>query len=245
MASGVRLKATQMTGRPITWAQLNLEAAEDLRGLMRRNRWAAELMLTLITRMEPGGAGVVVCSRETMRELLGCSMPTVERALRVIVEEGWAQRIRIGGAHALAINSRVAWVGPRGDLAHAVFSATVIASRSEQDAIALNPPNVRHIPVVRQGEIPLPCGPGQEPPSQPDLDGIPPVVAVAGSTQAELEARGQLRIDLSTGESIEYPENGSPDPWAHLRGLTPEEIQRLPDDQRAPRFAPGQQRPEV
>ena len=174
MASGVRLKATQMTGRPITWAQLNLEAAEDLRGLMRRNRWAAELMLTLITRMEPGGAGVVVCSRETMRELLGCSMPTVERALRVIVEEGWAQRIRIGGAHALAINSRVAWVGPRGDLAHAVFSATVIASRSEQDAIALNPPNVRHIPVVRQGEIPLPCGPGQEPPSQPDLDGIPP-----------------------------------------------------------------------
>ena len=73
MASGVRLKATQMTGRPITWAQLNLEAAEDLRGLMRRNRWAAELMLTLITRMEPGGAGVVVCSRETMRELLGCN----------------------------------------------------------------------------------------------------------------------------------------------------------------------------
>ena len=44
---------------------------------------------------------------------------------------------------------------------------------------------------------------------------------------------------------IEYPENGSPDPWAHLRGLTPEEIQRLPDDQRAPRFAPGQQRLEV
>jgi hypothetical protein len=211
MASGVRLKATQMTGRPITWAQLNLEAAEDLRGLMRRNRWAAELMLTLITRMEPGGAGVVVCSRETMRELLGCSMPTVERALRVIVEEGWAQRIRIGGAHALAINSRVAWVGPRGDLAHAVFSATVIASRSEQDAIALNPPNVRHIPVVRQGEIPLPCGPGQEPPSQPDLDGIPPVVAVAGSTQAELEARGQLRIDLSTGEIIEYPEQQRPE----------------------------------
>ena len=53
MASGVRLKATQMTGRPITWAQLNLEAAEDLRGLMRRNRWAAELMLTLITEWSP------------------------------------------------------------------------------------------------------------------------------------------------------------------------------------------------
>ena len=98
-------------GRPITWAQINLEAAEDLRGLMRRNGKAAELILALIERMVPGGGGVVVCSRETMRELLGCSMPTVERALRTIVTEGWAQRIRVGGAHALAINSRVAGLG--------------------------------------------------------------------------------------------------------------------------------------
>ena len=177
MASNVRLKATQTMGRPITWAQINLEAAEDLRGLMRRNSKAAELILALIERMVPGGGGVVVCSRETMRELLGCSMPTVERALRTIVTEGWAQRIRVGGAHALAINSRVAWVGPRGDLPHAVFAATVIASRSEQDAIALNPPPVRSIPTLRPGDEALPEGPGQKPPSQPDLPAIPPVVA--------------------------------------------------------------------
>ena len=55
MASTVRLKATQVTGRPITWAQINLAASEDLRGLMRRNRWAAELVLAFIERMEPGG----------------------------------------------------------------------------------------------------------------------------------------------------------------------------------------------
>ena len=200
MSSGVRLKATQSIGRPITWAQINLEASEDLRGLMRRNRWAAELVLALIERMEPGGGGVVVCSRETMRELLGCSMPTVDRALKTIITEGWAQRIKVGGASALAINSRVAWIGPRGDLAQAVFSATVIASRSEQDAIALNPPPATH-PVMLIGEEALLQGPGQEPPSQPDLEGIPPVVAT--SIQAELEARGQLRlgnIDPETGE---------------------------------------------
>jgi hypothetical protein len=177
MSSVTRLKATQMTGRPITWAQLNLEASEDLRGLMRRNRWAAELVLALIEKMEPGGGGVVICSRETMRELLDCSMPTIDRALKTIVTEGWAQRIRIGGTPALAINSRVAWIGSRGDLAHAVFAATVIASRSEQDAIALNPPPLRQVPVMRRGEIPLMQGPGQEPPSQPELDGIPPLVA--------------------------------------------------------------------
>ena len=190
MSSGTRIKASQKIGRPITWAQLNLEAAEDLRGLVMRNRWAAALVLALIERMDASGGGVVVCSRETMKELLQCSMPTVDRALKVIIEEGWAQRIKIGGANALAINSRVAWVGSRGDLPQAVFSATVIASRSEQDELAINPPPLRQVPIVRPGEDVLLVGPGQKPPSQPDLDGVPPVVAY----QDELEARGQGRL---------------------------------------------------
>lgn len=200
MASNVTLKATQVTGRPVTWAQINLEAAEDLRGLMRRNRWAAELMLTLITKMQPGGGGVVVCSRETMRELLGCSMPTIERALRIIIHEGWVQRMRIGGAYALAINSRVAWVDKRGALPHAVFSATVIASRAEQDEMALCPPPQRSIPVVMDGDVPLPAGDGQDPPSQPDLPGIDPVVAYQPPPPSQ---RGQQRpIDPETGEIL-------------------------------------------
>ena len=92
------------------------------------------------------------------------------------MNEGVVQRIRIGSAPALAINSRVAWVGPRGDLSHAVFSATVIASRAEQDAIALAPPQMRRIPTIRRGEEPLLDGPGQEPPSQPELAGILPLL---------------------------------------------------------------------
>jgi hypothetical protein len=187
MQSGVRLKATLSIGRPITWAQLNLEAAEDLRGLMRRNRWAAELMLSLIQKMEPGSGGVVLISRETMRELLGCSMPTVDRALKTIITEGWAQRIKVGGASALAINHRVAWVGPRGDIQHAVFGATVIASRSEQDALSLSPPPMRPIPMLRSGEIPEMTGPGLDPPSQPDLDGIPPCVATTPAPDVDAD----------------------------------------------------------
>lgn len=208
MSSDVRLKATQARGRPITWAQINLDAAEDLRGLMRRNRWAAELMLSLIQKMEPGSGGVVLVSRETMRELLDCSMPTVDRALKTIITEGWAQRIKVGGASALAINHRVAWVGPRGDIQHAVFGATVIASRSEQDAFGLNPPPMRPIPIIRPDETPLTQGSGLKPPSQADLEGVPPVVAYQAA-----------QADPETGEI--------PDPWAHLRGLSAEKIEAL------------------
>ena len=232
-AKSLTLKATKMTGRPITdrshFAMIELLALEGLGDLISRAPKAAQLAVALIRRMQSGSSGVVVCSRETMRELLDCSMPTVERALRLLIEEGWVQRIRIGGAHALAINHRVAWIGSRGDIQHAVFGATVIASRSEQDAFALNPPPMKNLPVLQAGEEALPFGDGIDPPSQTVLDGM----------------HATASIDPDTGEIFECPENGFPDPWAHLRGLTPEEIQRLPEDQRAPRFAPGQQRLEV
>lgn len=197
------LKAKQAMGQPIThFAMVELHALEGLGMLVRSHPKAAELMLTLIRQMPPGSGGVVVCGRQAMREMLDCSMPTVERALRVLIEGGWVQRMRIGSAHALAINHRVAWVGPRGAIQHAVFSATVIASRTEQDAMSLNPPPSKHVPILAPGEHALAVGQGSEPPSQPELDGVPPVVAVQ-NLQTELEARGQLRlgnIDPDTGE---------------------------------------------
>jgi len=150
--SVAKVKAPQKRGRPITWAQVNLEAAKGLAGLVSRHPVAAQLVLTLIQHMKPGAGGVVVVSRNTMAELLEVSLSSVERALRVLIDEGWVQRIRIGGAPALAINHRVAWIGPRGDLPHAVFGATVIASRSEQDDLALNPPPMRSVPAVAQDE---------------------------------------------------------------------------------------------
>lgn len=171
------LKPTQTTGRHIIterahFAMVELQALEGLGDLIKRAPKAAQLVVALIRRMQSGSGGVVVCSRETMRELLDCSMPTVERALRLLVDEGWVQRIRIGGAHALAINHRVAWMGTRGDIQHAVFGATVIASRSEQDAIALNPPPIKNLPILQAGEDALPFGDGIDPPSQQTLDGM-------------------------------------------------------------------------
>ena len=192
-AKPVRLNATQTTGRPITWAQIEMRAIEGLQELMRAAPKSAELMLCLIRHMQPGSGGIVVVSRETMRELLGCSMPTVARALRVLIEDGWVQRMRIGSAHALAINDRVAWVGARGEMQHAVFSATVIASRSEQDAIALAPPPKRQVPIIERGETVLPVGAGETPPSQPELSGLPlPAIE-----------RDPRTVDMLTGKTDE------------------------------------------
>jgi len=105
----------------------------------------------------------------------------------------------------------VAWVGPRGDIQHAVFGATVIASRNEQDSLSLNPPPMKNIPIIENDEEEvLPIGSGLNPPSQEGLAGFHPTVKRKGKAstkegiyggnsqleQAELEALGQKRLDV-------------------------------------------------
>lgn len=166
----MKLKASTTMGGPINWVQVEKRALEQLGELMGRNPKAAQLMLALMRQMEPGSGGVVVASRVAMQELMGVSMPTVERALRVLITEGWVQRLKIGGASALAINTRIAWVGPRGDMQHAVFQATVIASRAEQDQLALDPPDMKRVPSVATGEQMVVQGDGMAPPVQTVLE---------------------------------------------------------------------------
>jgi len=211
MQSKVTLKPSQKIARPITWAQLNLEAAEELRGLMRRNRWAAELILALIQRMLPGAGGVVVCSRVAMSEMLGCSIPTTDRALKVLIEEGWVQRLKIGGASALAINCRIAWVGDRGDLAQAVFSATVIATRKEQDLISLNPAPLKTVPAIYPNEEPILVGKGKNPPSEPELDGIPPVVAIYAEENSKNNGNRNRTAILNLLNQLDIDTSDAPD----------------------------------
>lgn len=177
-------------------------ALHNLDQLMQEDMQAARLVVSLIRLMEPGSGGVVVASNKTLQSLLGISESTVARALRTLTKGRWVQRIRIGGAYALSINRTVAWVGSRGDLDHAVFSATVIASREEQDAIALDPGELRQIPVAHPAEMALPHGAEPPPPSQPGLSGVEPAVARTKGgdddeqIRRELEARGQQRLGV-------------------------------------------------
>lgn len=174
-------------------------ALHNLDQLMQEDMQAARMIVSLIRLMEPGSGGVVVASNKTLQSLLGISESTVKRALRTLIAGHWVQRMRIAGAHALAINRAVAWVGPRGDLSHAVFGATVIASREEQDAIALDPGELRQIPMAHPSELVLPHGVEPPPPSQPGLVGVEPAVARTravddAADREALEARGQQRL---------------------------------------------------
>lgn len=173
------------------FAMIEKTALHNLDELIVEDMQAARLIVSLIRLMEAGSGGVVVISRTSMAEMLGVSLPTVQRALKTLVNGRWVHRLKIGGAYALAVNEAVAWVGKRGELSHAVFNATVVASRSEQDAVGIDPGPLRQIPMALPGEGILPIGQTQ-PPAQELIPGTEPVATFA----QELEARGQQRLEV-------------------------------------------------
>lgn len=206
-----------------TWVQTERATHEAWGMLTMRSPRAATMAHYLVANMEASGA--VVASYATLAKITGMSVATVRRAIDDLKADRWIEVVQIGGkggANAFIINSRVAWAQGRDKLPLAAFSARVIVDREEQQQIDTTP--LRRIPVLQQGEMQLPTGPGVEPPSQPSIPGMEPDLPAVGERpdpwadvrhddaqlaqergrllqrgedeliRAELEARGQGRL---------------------------------------------------
>ena len=152
--------------------QSERKAHEAWARLIARKPRAAELLHHLVAQM--GHQNVVVIPQATLARLMGRSVDTVQRAIRDLVAERWIQVVRIGKGKeaAYVVNDRVAWAQSRDQLYLSVFSATVVADYSDQDEALLGHGDLRRIPVLYPGERQLPAGPGEDPPSQPNLPGM-------------------------------------------------------------------------
>ncbi|HIE7356409.1 TPA: helix-turn-helix domain-containing protein [Klebsiella pneumoniae] len=189
--------------KPGTWVQTERKAHEAWAGLIARKPRAAMLLHHLVAQM--GHQNAVVISQKTLAKLLGVNERTVRRAVADLVEERWIQVVRLGRGKeaAYVVNDRVAWGQPRDQLRLSVFSAAVVADFDDQDEALLGHGDLRRIPTLYPGEQQLPTGPGEDPPSQPALDGlepdlphIDPETGEIHDYQRELEARGQQRLEV-------------------------------------------------
>lgn len=175
-----------------TFAMLEKQALYELDALMKEDVHAARILMALVRHLETGSDGVVVVSNKGLQQMLDISESTVARALRKLISGNWVQRMKVGGAHALAVNKAVAWVGPRGNMDKAVFSATVIAVRSEQDDNALAVTKLKQIPMTNEGEHVIAIGDDPDPPAQHLLDGLEPVTATKKTPAKHWRKRKQL-----------------------------------------------------
>lgn len=164
-----RLKATAYPpNRQMTWVQMEKGALLAISRLAAENLPAAQLMLTIVNQLESNTGGIVVASRQALCELTGFSIRTFHRAVKPLVEQQWVQRVRVGNAFAFAVNTQIAWIGNREKLPHARFTATVIASRSEQDRWGLEPIEHPPIPIGVFGSTESPEGDADQPEEEND-----------------------------------------------------------------------------
>lgn len=198
--------------KPGHFVMTERKAHEAWAGLIGRKPRAAELLHILCAHMSHQNA--VVVSQKTLAQLTGRSVETVKRAVRDLVAERWISVVKLNGpgtVNAYVVNDRVAWGQPRDQLRLSVFSAAVVADQADQDDAMLGHGDLRRIPTLFPGEMQLPSGPGEEPPSQPAIPGFEPDLPALTETE-EWERRGQQRLPmpdepcfLDDGEPLEPP----------------------------------------
>ena len=149
------------------WVQTERSAHEAWAKLVASKPRAAQLLHILVARM--GHQNAVVVSQKVLAEMMGCSTDTVQRAVKALKDQRWLQVVKIGRGKEVAyvVNDRVAWGAKRTTMQHlSVFSAHVIADQRDQDPETLEGPDLRKIPVMYPGELQMPSGPSDDPPTQ-------------------------------------------------------------------------------
>lgn len=218
-----RLSAPPEIGKPSSkpgqWVQTPRKTHEAWARLITKKPRAAALAHHLVAQM--GHQNAVVIPQTVLAKLMGCSVDTVQRAVRDLVAEQWISVVRLGRGKeaAYVVNDRVAW-GERRDKLHlSAFSATVVADFDDQEEALLGHGDLRSIPTLYPGERQLPSGPGETPPSQPNLEGLEPdlphIDQETGEILSPYEAE-RRRLGLPEGADI-------PNPFGRM---TPEQIEQ-------------------
>ena len=153
------------------FVQLSRNYLKEMRGLARKSPVAHEILYYLVEHMGRT-TNAVVCSRNVLAEVTGCSIATVGRAIRVLKDDSWIDTVKIGNASAYCVNERVFWQAARNQRQYAVFSATVIAAASEQDSDFREKAKQKltYIPVIEDNDIPVSGNEQLPPPDQQDLE---------------------------------------------------------------------------
>jgi len=135
------------------FVQLSRTYLKEMRELARKNPLAHEILYYLVEHMGRTTNAVVV-SYKTLQEVTSTSRSTVGRAIKLLKDDSWVDSVKIGSATAYAVNARVFWQAGRNQKEYAIFSATVVASASEQDSDFREKANhkLKHVPIIQNNE---------------------------------------------------------------------------------------------
>lgn len=154
-----------------SWVQTERAGHEAWARLSVKKPLAAAVMHVLVARM--GSKNAVVVSQKTLAKIIGVTDRSIRTAVAILYDQKWIDIMQLNGPGtvvAYVVNNSVAWSQKRENLHLASFSAMVIADAEDQKQ-GISHRELRKIPMLYIGEQQLPTGPGEEPPSQPFIEG--------------------------------------------------------------------------
>lgn len=154
------------------FVQVSREYLRDMRKLARKSPVSHEILYFLVEHMGRM-TNAVVCSHKVLQEVTGVSQRTVARAVKILKDDNWIDAVKMGNSTAYCVNERAFWQAGRNQRKYAIFSATIIASETEQDSDYHEKAKhkLTHIPIVEERErISVDDTQTLPPPDQKDLD---------------------------------------------------------------------------
>lgn len=114
----------------IDFVQISPETFSNFSELTKKNPISAQILFFLIQNMAAHNNAVSV-SYTALQEILGYSRPTLSKAIKTLESDRYIEVIKQGTANVYVINEKVAWRKARNQRQYALFSATVVATSTE------------------------------------------------------------------------------------------------------------------
>lgn len=127
-----KIKSEDRANKNKNFIQLYKNQLFSLRALNSISPTALSVLFILIEKMNKQNA--LVISQKTLQQITKKSRTTIYRAIKTLEDNAFIEKLNVGSANAYVINSNVFWqdnAGVKGKFA--IFTATVIASDSEQE----------------------------------------------------------------------------------------------------------------
>lgn len=134
----------------INFVQIYPETFRNFSELTKKNPISAQILFFLIQNMAAHNNAVSV-SYTALQEILGYSRPTLSKAIKTLEDDQYIEVIKQGTSNVYVINEKVAWRKARNQRRYALFSATIVATETE-NAKAIQELNsgatrkLRHVP---------------------------------------------------------------------------------------------------
>ncbi|MGL5103483.1 MAG: replication/maintenance protein RepL [Plesiomonas sp.] len=165
------MSTEENSGDNSNFVQLSRVYLKQWGQLVETNPLGARILFFFLEKMGRT-TNAVVCSYKALGELTGYSRTSIAVSIKKLKEDKWIDTVKIGSATAYCVNERVAWQAKKHERCYAMFSATVIATESEQpsDFNDKAKEKLTYIPIVEIDERIVVGNDELPPPDQQDID---------------------------------------------------------------------------